>query len=168
MEEEEDGGRGDEVGRFSAAAEALEQEEAGLLGAGFRFDFVSDPEVVGEDMPASHAFSSAPDVGLLVVQGWLRTDVSVELDSSVMESLAPPDAPPPLFFALPERSSNPIEPCFEALGVTVHPCCPLVCEWTLVIDREMPLTPSAGLHTWMKTEAGVSASPLRLTLEDLR
>lgn len=42
-----------------------------------------------------------------------------------------------------------MEPCFEALGVTVHvcDCCPLVWEWTLVIDMETPLPLPPGLQT---------------------
>lgn len=53
MEKEEDGGRGEEARKFSGGAEALEQAEPGLLGAGFRFGLVSDPEVpVGDETPA--------------------------------------------------------------------------------------------------------------------
>lgn len=51
--EEEEGGRGEEEGRFSGAAEALELAEPGLLGAGFRFGLVSEPVVaVGDETPA--------------------------------------------------------------------------------------------------------------------
>lgn len=82
--EEEEGGRGED-GRFSGMAETLEQAEPGLLGAGIRFGLGSDPVAeVGVEIPAcalsSPAFcrSSAPAVGLLAPQGWLRTDVVVE------------------------------------------------------------------------------------------
>lgn len=51
VEEEVEGGRGQEVGRFSGIAEVLEQAEPGLLGAGFRFGLVSEP-VVGDETPA--------------------------------------------------------------------------------------------------------------------
>lgn len=139
--EEEEGGRGVEVGMLSGAADGFEQAEPGLLGAGFRFGLAREPvAAVGDETPAlsSPAFSSAPAVGLLAPQGWLRTDVAVEQsgreesDDCVIVSFPPPPPPPAplLFFEPPERSSNPIEPCFETLGVTVHPCdcCPLVCE----------------------------------------
>lgn len=52
VEEEEDGGRGEEEGRFSGVAEAFEQAEPGLLGAGLRFGLVSEPEAVGDKTPA--------------------------------------------------------------------------------------------------------------------
>lgn len=156
-EEAEEGGRGVEPMGFSGAAEALEHAEPGLVGAGFRFGLVSEP-LVGDETPAlarsSPAFSRSSAVGLLAPQGWLRTDVAVEQSGReesedwVIVSLPPPP-PPPLFFEPPERSSNPIEPCLETLGVTLHAwdCCPLVWEWTLVIDMETPFPPSAGLHT---------------------
>lgn len=51
VEEEVEGGRGQEVGRFSGIAEGLEQAEPGLLGAGFRFGLVSEL-VVGDETPA--------------------------------------------------------------------------------------------------------------------
>lgn len=54
-EEEEDGGRGEEEGRFSGTAEVLEQTEPGLLGAGFRFGLGSVPvaeAAVGMETPA--------------------------------------------------------------------------------------------------------------------
>lgn len=51
VEGEEEGGRGEEVGRFSGAAEVLEQAEPGLLGAGFRFGLVREL-AVGDTMPA--------------------------------------------------------------------------------------------------------------------
>lgn len=143
----------DEGGRVVAAeAEGLEQAEAGLPGAGFLLGLGSVP-LVGEATPtltrSSATLSSA--VGLLTPQVWLRTEVAVEhsvRDVSeiwVMVSLPPP----PRFLEPVERSSRPMEPCLEALGVTLHAwdCCPLVCEWTLVIDRETPLLPSVGLHT---------------------
>lgn len=51
--EEEEGGRGEEEGRFSGAAEVLEQAEPGLVGAGFRFGLASEPVVpVGDETPA--------------------------------------------------------------------------------------------------------------------
>lgn len=156
--EVEEGGRGEEMGRFSGVAEVLEQAEPGLLGAGFRFGLVSEL-LVGDETPAwalsspTFSRSSAAAVGLRAAQGWLKSDVAVEQsgreesDDWVIVSLPPP--PPPLFFEPPERSSNPIEPCFEALGVTVQAwdCCPLVWECTLVIDIETPFPPSPGLHT---------------------
>lgn len=53
VEKEEEGGRGEEEGRFSGVAEVLEQAEPGLLGAGFRFGLVSEPLVpVGEETAA--------------------------------------------------------------------------------------------------------------------
>lgn len=142
----------EEDGRFSVRAEALEQAAPGLPGAGFRLDLGREPAApVGDETPACAL--SSPAVGLLAPQGWLRTDVVVEQsgrDESgdwVMVSLH--ISPPLVFFAPPEKSSKPIEPCLEELGVTVHPwdCCPLVCEWTLVIDSKTPLPPSPGLHT---------------------
>lgn len=151
-EEADEGGR--EAEAAATAAEALEQAEPGLLGAGFRLGLGRVP-LVGEATPTlactSPALSSA--VGLLAPQVWLRTEVAVEhsvRDVSeiwVMVSLPPP--PPPLFLEAAGRSSRPMEPCLEALGVTLQACdcCPLVCEWTLVIDKETPLLPSVGLHT---------------------
>lgn len=90
VEEAEEGGRGEEQGIFSTIVVevVLEQVEPGLLGAGFRFGLVSEPEEVGDETPAlspakdrlsSPVFSrsSAPTaaVGLLAAQGWLTTDV---------------------------------------------------------------------------------------------
>lgn len=153
-EEADEGGREAEAAA-ATAAEVLEQAEPGLLGAGFRLGLGRVPPV-GEATPtvarSSPALSSA--VGLLAPQVWLRTEVAVEhsvRDVSeiwVMVSLPPPPAPP-LFLEPADRSSRPMEPCLEALGVTLHACdcCPLVCEWTLVIDKETPLPPSVGLHT---------------------
>lgn len=126
-EEADEGGR--EAEAVAAAAEALEQTEPGLLGAGFRLGLGRVP-LVGKAPPtlarSSLALSSA--VGLLAPQVWLRTEVAVEhsvRDVSeiwVMVSLPPP----PLRFLEPtDRSSR---PCLEALGVTLHTCdcCPLV------------------------------------------
>lgn len=162
-EEAEEGGRGVEPTGFSGAAEALEHAEPGFVGAGFRFGLVSEPPV-GDETPAlarsSPAFSRSSAVGLLAPQGWLRTDVAVEQSGReesedwVIVSLPPPPLAP-LFFEPPERSSKPIEPCLETLGVTLHAwdCCPLVWEWTLVMDMETPFPPSAGLHTCEEMEA---------------
>lgn len=151
-EEAEEGGREAEAAVAAALpAEALEQAEPGLLGAGFRLGLGSVP-LVGEATPAlarsSPALSSA--VGLLAPQVWLRTEVAVEHSvRDVSEIWVIVSLPPPLFLEPADRSSSPMEPCLEALGVTLHACdcCPLVCEWTLVMDKETPLLPSVGLHT---------------------
>lgn len=51
--EEEDGGRGEDAAvTFSGMAEALEQAEPGLPGAGLRLGLVSEPVVVGDETPA--------------------------------------------------------------------------------------------------------------------
>lgn len=154
-EEAEEGGREAEA----AAGGALEQAEPGFPGAGFRLGLGSVP-LVGEATPtlarSSPALSSA--VGLRAPQVWLRTEVAVEQSARdvseiwVMVSLPPPPAPP-LFLEPADRSSGPMEPCLEALGVTLQACdcCPLVCECTLVMDKETPLLPSVGLHTCGKS-----------------
>lgn len=158
VEEAEEGGRWQEEGGFSRAAEGAEQAEPGLLGAGFLFGLFSEA-APGEAAPPDGPLSSLSSaVRLLAAQLWLSTDVAAAPsrrdESEDCASLpAPPAAPPPRFLELPERSSEPTAPCLDALGVTVQvcACCPLVCEWTLVMERETPLAPSPGLHTCQNT-----------------
>lgn len=104
--EDEEGGRGEGEGRFSAAAEEVVPAEPGLAGAGFRLGLFSEPAAVDDvTLPGRSplmeplspmtelfspafsppAFSRSPApaaVGLLAAQGWLSTDVAVEQSGS--------------------------------------------------------------------------------------